>query len=347
MPIETTCPGCQRRLRAPDHAAGRQIRCPNCGQTLAVPEAGAKGGAAKAGPAHKDAAAARPRPPIPAKGQTPNPATAKKGTPSASPKPVATPKPSPPARRVPAAPAPSVAPRKAEPKPAPAVETWHVKSDEGETFGPIPKSELDQWVAENRVTAEFQLLKAGADQWQWAGDVYPQLAQAGPPAAESGAIAIATDSSPTARLKGGTSTTKVGRGKRSPPTGVVTAIAVVNFILGGLQLLGGIIVFAMGGLIAAALQSGPPAGTVDPAKLAEVTAAMQTFVLVGGAIALVAALTMFLAGFGVLMRASWGRFLTIGLAILMLPGAPGVLPLAYSIFVFVVLFNRKYAAEFA
>jgi hypothetical protein len=37
MPIPIICP-CGRSLRAKDEAAGRKVRCPNCGNVLAVPQ---------------------------------------------------------------------------------------------------------------------------------------------------------------------------------------------------------------------------------------------------------------------------------------------------------------------
>jgi hypothetical protein len=38
MPIVVTCPGCPTKLSAPDHAAGKQIRCPKCGAAAPVPD---------------------------------------------------------------------------------------------------------------------------------------------------------------------------------------------------------------------------------------------------------------------------------------------------------------------
>ena len=52
---------------------------------------------------------------------------------------------------------------------------WFLKSEEGEDFGPVGRSELDEWHAEGRITAECQLLRQGSEQWQWASDVYPAL----------------------------------------------------------------------------------------------------------------------------------------------------------------------------
>ena len=34
MPVEFTCDGCNRRLRAPDAKAGKRVTCPTCGKDL-------------------------------------------------------------------------------------------------------------------------------------------------------------------------------------------------------------------------------------------------------------------------------------------------------------------------
>jgi hypothetical protein len=64
----------------------------------------------------------------------------------------------------------------------PAAEQWYAKTDDGQTYGPVSRQELDEWAAEGRLTAESQILRDGSDQWQWATDLYPQLAQAQPAA---------------------------------------------------------------------------------------------------------------------------------------------------------------------
>jgi len=104
MPIEVQCPDCQRRMRVPDSAAGKKIKCPKCAEgRIEVP-------------APKLAASSVP------------------------------------------------------------VELWHVQDPEGETYGPINKRELNAWHAAGRLTADWQILREGADQWQWASDLYPSLA---------------------------------------------------------------------------------------------------------------------------------------------------------------------------
>jgi hypothetical protein len=114
-----------------------------------------------------------------------------------------------------------------EPKPKQAPESslpdrWYMKTEDEEDYGPVPKAELDEWVQEGRITSDCQILQDGAEQWQWASDVYPELeepeAEAPPPTvappvktpatgegqpSETDAFAFAAaDASPTARAKG-------------------------------------------------------------------------------------------------------------------------------------------------
>jgi len=158
MPIEISCTSCNKRLRVPDHAAGKRVKCPQCQTILSVPAGGgssvAAGGSSVVG-----------------------------------------------------------------------VPKYHLKTEDGQTFGPVPKKELDQWMNEGRITADCQLLREGADQWQWATDLYPQLEEEGGGAtatsasssggfpnidtggnssAEDNPFAFAADDlSPSARISGG------------------------------------------------------------------------------------------------------------------------------------------------
>jgi predicted Zn finger-like uncharacterized protein len=71
-----------------------------------------------------------------------------------------------------------------------AAEAWYLKTEEEETFGPVPRSELDAWYAEGRISPECQLLREGSEQWHWAGEIYPELDQ---PSADDTAANEATD----------------------------------------------------------------------------------------------------------------------------------------------------------
>ena len=127
--MESQCPQCHSRLRIPDDAAAKKIRCPSCQAIITLSESG-------------------PEVAIPSPGSTPEVA------PQPRPEPI-----------------------------APAGETQRpVKLDDGQPYGPISKADLDRWVAEGRLGPECQLLKSGSGQWEWAGDVFPQLAA--PPSRE-------------------------------------------------------------------------------------------------------------------------------------------------------------------
>ena len=42
MPTVVPCPSCATKLRAPDHLAGRQTKCPKCGAAISIPTATAE-----------------------------------------------------------------------------------------------------------------------------------------------------------------------------------------------------------------------------------------------------------------------------------------------------------------
>ena len=126
MPVDVTCGSCQRKMRVPDTAAGKRIKCPKCQAIIDVP-----------GPA------------------------------SAVPMGV-------------------------------AVEMWHLKTDDGQTYGPVSRADLDLWQAEGRLNNDSQVLRVGADQWQWATDLYPKLAAAPASAVPMGVAASPYDSAASA-----------------------------------------------------------------------------------------------------------------------------------------------------
>ncbi len=72
---------------------------------------------------------------------------------------------------------PEAVPADTEQPPAADRKLWQLKTRDGNTYGPVPRSELDQWLAEGRITGECQLKQSGHD-WQWASAVYPELAAA-------------------------------------------------------------------------------------------------------------------------------------------------------------------------
>jgi hypothetical protein len=58
---------------------------------------------------------------------------------------------------------------------APAPPRWHMRTPEGQTYGPVTQEELDRWVREGRLAADCQLATDPAGPWQPATDRFPTL----------------------------------------------------------------------------------------------------------------------------------------------------------------------------
>jgi len=63
--------------------------------------------------------------------------------------------------------------------PQTAAERWRVRTPDGRVYGPVPKSELDQWVQEGRIPPEAVLQPEPSTSWRPASDVYPHLQRIG------------------------------------------------------------------------------------------------------------------------------------------------------------------------
>jgi hypothetical protein len=159
-----------------------------------------------------------------------------------------------------------------------------------------------------------------------------------------------------------------GGGPPSGRSGAVTAVAVVNFVLGALNVICGIVMFvafnSIMGLFSSAFSQAAqqqPGMTAEQQKqLQQASGVMGTLGTAGGIIlgtcGLIFGILYILGGVGVLNRRSWGRILTIILGIF--AAIIAVLALftlnipvlvvdgGYAIFVLIVLFNSKNAAEF-
>ncbi|MCE9552030.1 MAG: tetratricopeptide repeat protein [Planctomycetes bacterium] len=61
-------------------------------------------------------------------------------------------------------------------KPIPPKKKWYMQAEDGQTFGPVDRQQLDTWFAERRITAGCYLWQDGDKQMRYAADVYPQLA---------------------------------------------------------------------------------------------------------------------------------------------------------------------------
>ncbi len=55
-------------------------------------------------------------------------------------------------------------------------DAWYMKTPEGQIYGPVGRRQLDNWVAEGRVTDDCQIRQGEYGQWQAAASVFPVLA---------------------------------------------------------------------------------------------------------------------------------------------------------------------------
>lgn len=168
--MEISCPGCQQTLRVADTDAGRKARCPKCETVFSIPEfSGSDSGSTGGGfdsAAQSGAAGGETSDPFGGGfgqsgsfGSTSSPKNEPFGSSESS-------------------------SRSAESSPNGGIggadDLWHLRIEDGRTFGPVPKSELDQWCAENRVTATCFLRRHSDPNWVEAGNVYPHLGKSGP-----------------------------------------------------------------------------------------------------------------------------------------------------------------------
>lgn len=326
MPIEVFCDSCQKKLRVPDTAAGKRIKCPKCQGVISVPAAPGGSGSLS--------------------GTVPTVAkSGGKSSPSMS------------------------VPKTSTPKSGlgkrPVLEQWHVQTEDGQQYGPVSRQELDQWHADGRITVDTQLLRDGGEQWQWASDLYPDLAPqdeapantglpdfgamaaaGGGAAAGSGAFDFtagggpAPSSSVTARTKGKKGGKKSGaRGKKGGGSPHIDYIAYAFYAIGAMNILMCLIILIMG-MSGAALVSG-----ADAEGAAAAAGIMGTIVVVASLFGALISCVYLAAGYGLQQRAGWGRMTAIVLGVLAMPGIP--LGTAFGIWCWVVLNDKDNAAVFS
>lgn len=59
--------------------------------------------------------------------------------------------------------------------------SWHMRTPEGTTYGPVDDRELDRWIAEGRLAADCQLSNNSTGPWQPATSKFPNLKSVAPP----------------------------------------------------------------------------------------------------------------------------------------------------------------------
>ncbi len=157
MPVITQCPNCRKKLQAPDNRVGTTAKCPQCRTPFQIQPV-------STGPA----------------GRSESNVAGRSSRPSAAAQPVATPISSQPA-----------APQPTQP------DVWYVQTSDGTDYGPVSHADLAQWILEERIDSDCQLLQEGWSQWKWADDVFPQLADTGQVKGAASPFAGIVDPGPT------------------------------------------------------------------------------------------------------------------------------------------------------
>jgi len=57
---------------------------------------------------------------------------------------------------------------------------WYVRHVDGQSFGPVDTTTLNNWVMEGRLTGDSLLQQCGSVDWYYARDIYPVLGHASP-----------------------------------------------------------------------------------------------------------------------------------------------------------------------
>ena len=82
---------------------------------------------------------------------------------------------------------------RAEGTPPAASDSWHMRTPEGHTYGPVERQQLTQWAHEGRLTSDCQLARHPGGAWQSASSVVSNLPPA-PPRAQPQPVALTPQS---------------------------------------------------------------------------------------------------------------------------------------------------------
>src|SRR5262245_53495155 len=67
--------------------------------------------------------------------------------------------------------------------------TWHMRTPEGQTYGPVTRDELDRWVGQGRISADCELGQTATGPWESATSLFPTIVRPAPrPAAPAPAF---------------------------------------------------------------------------------------------------------------------------------------------------------------
>ena len=110
---------------------------------------------------------------------------------------------------------------------------WYMRTPEGQTYGPVDRSELDVWLAEGRITVDCELRDESTQIWQAADHIYGVLRAPAPSARQpSMASSLPSGYSPATARPTTTAAVAPQRFTRPHRAGLVLVLGIVGFVLG-------------------------------------------------------------------------------------------------------------------
>lgn len=170
MAIEFSCIKCQTTLRVQDEHRGKKARCPGCSEIQSVP-----GGSSEDSPEHLSSSE-----------------KTESELQDAGSSPVSMPSPSQ---------ATTVGERLTAPYPH-KLNSWSMKTPDGQVYGPVNDHEVNQWVSEGRVSVRCELRQSADQPWQNAAIFFPQIDELGGLAPQSSSGGVPAPVSPYANPAG-------------------------------------------------------------------------------------------------------------------------------------------------
>jgi len=105
-------------------------------------------------------------------------------------------------------------------------QTWHLRTPNGPTYGPITWPQLRQWAAEGRVSSNCQLAEDSDGRWRPATDFFPGLPTAPAPAPAPSPTTYPWSAQQAAEMSGG------GRGYANPHRGgLILVLGLLGFMM--------------------------------------------------------------------------------------------------------------------
>jgi hypothetical protein len=128
----------------------------------------------------------------------------------------------------------STAPGGTQPAKQPQAARWHMRTPEGQTYGPVVEDELQRWVREGRLAVDCFLATDPAGPWEPAAARYPVLMLQAPKTAATPAPTVPTFQSPSPFAANSPAFAAPVHGRYYTPHrgGLILVLGLLGFLIG-------------------------------------------------------------------------------------------------------------------